>query len=310
MGAFWIKRVFRLLPLAWFWLMIAALYAFAIAHIPGAKEQEGFFLAPILAASLHIANLYTPYCNSSGANPLFCDVSNITGHYWSLSLEEQFYMLYPFLFFLVNRKVLVAVLCFAIIAQLFWARPFGSYAWHFRTDALSWGVLLGFFSTTRVYAKSARRLLHYRYLLTALMYLLILLLPVISRELQGGGAQAKPYGVATIAFVSGIIVLIASYDFKCIGNTGVYNKIMLYLGARSYSIYVTHLILFMIIAAVAGRSEFKMISGESMVSDISYSTLSLLVVLAASELSYRYIEKRYRPRGPHMARQLLKGRGD
>lgn len=301
MMAFWLKRVFRLLPLAWLWILITALYSITIGLLSGSPDQQGFLLAPELAAVLNIANLYGAYCASAGASETLCDVPNISAHYWSLSLEEQFYLLYPLLFFLFNRKFLVIALCIAVLAQFFWLRPLGSYGWYFRTDALCWGVLLGFFANTSLYEACGRYLLRYRYATLAAMAVLVLLLPTVAAQVIGF-TTAKTYGVATIAFVCAVIVFIASYDLKCFDNTSVVHKVLMYLGSRSYSLYVIHFIFFQIIGNASSNIGLQ----KNMFSDLSLMILALLATFTASELSYRYVENRYRPRGHQLARELLK----
>ena len=46
-------------------------------------------------------NIYTPYCVANGGGHAIID--NFVGHYWSLSLEEQF-LVFPFLFFSSTEK--------------------------------------------------------------------------------------------------------------------------------------------------------------------------------------------------------------
>lgn len=301
MMAFWLKRVFRLLPLAWLWLLISAVYTVTMALLPGSPDQHGFLLAPQLAAFLNIANLYSAYCFRAGASQILCDVPNISAHYWSLSLEEQFYLLYPLLFFLFNRKFLIIVLCMAVLAQFFWSRPTGSYGWYFRTDALYWGVLLGFFANTSLYEALGRILLRYRYGTLATMAVLILLLPALAAKVEVFGGDPNTYGVATIALVCAVIVFIASYDFKCFGNTSVIYRVLMYLGSRSYSLYVVHFIFFVMIGNVSSKLGLE----KTMFSDFSLIILALLATFTASELSYRYVESRYRPKGRQLAKQFL-----
>lgn len=311
MLAFWLKRVFRLLPLAWFWLFVAGVYLVVRSLLPGAQDEEGFLLAPILAALFQVANFYSAYCGEAqSASAVICDTKNISGHYWSLSLEEQFYIVYPLLFFMVNRKFLIAALCIAVVAQIFWLRPIGSYGWYFRTDALAYGVLLGFFCKTNAYAVSVRALSNHRHVLTFVMLILIMALPIVSRQVEGFGGTGKFYGVAAIAFVCAAIVLIASYDFKVFRETSVLRQVLLYLGARSYSLYVAHFLLFHMLGSTAA----SILAGLSLspmftsMYHLSTAALSLLLTLAVSELSYRYVESPFRPKGRQLATQILNPR--
>ena len=62
MVAFWLKRVFRLLPLAWLWLLITALFMLVLEGLPNTKEHAGVLFIPVLASWLQVANLYSAYC--------------------------------------------------------------------------------------------------------------------------------------------------------------------------------------------------------------------------------------------------------
>jgi len=238
--------------------------------------------------------------------------TNLVGHYWSLSLEEQFYFLYPFLFLVVNRKVLVATLCIAIIAQFFWLRPTFTLACYFRTDALFWGVLIGLFSSTNAYAWTVSRLSRYRHLLLTTMLIFIVLLPMITSWVGGDilGNGAKSYATGLVALVCAYIVLVASYDFACLDKAGVLHRTMLYLGSRSYSLYVTHYILFTTIGYFGARL-FAGTGPSAEMSALLFTSLTLLSLVStfvASELSYRYVEARYRPKGRQFAKRILKVR--
>ncbi|RFQ09435.1 acyltransferase, partial [Pseudomonas sp. ATCC 13867] len=60
--------------------------------------------------------------------------------YWSLSLEEQFYLLLPLLILFVRGRWLPVLLGAWVLFQLVQAR--GLWLMAFRTDALLLGVLL------------------------------------------------------------------------------------------------------------------------------------------------------------------------
>ena len=102
--SFWIKRIYRLLPAAWLWVIVAIVFYMTTSQLDD-------HLIQLIAAALNVMNLYTAYCFSNPSETFFCaDVSymnvfHMNSHYWSLSLEEQFYLIFPLLFFSLNRKV-------------------------------------------------------------------------------------------------------------------------------------------------------------------------------------------------------------
>ncbi|PER22380.1 hypothetical protein, partial [Bacillus cereus] len=70
--------------------------------------------------------------------------------YWTLSLEEQFYLILPLLVF-VSRRYLVWVLLAVVLVQFFtWRALWLSVI---RTDALALGVLLSIWSLRPSYCR-------------------------------------------------------------------------------------------------------------------------------------------------------------
>jgi peptidoglycan/LPS O-acetylase OafA/YrhL len=136
---FLIKRVFRLWPAAIFWSLVVLLLSL-LFNERGSFDtfENNLFMA--VAAWFQVVNfkmvssLYFDFSQGIIASPLRI--------YWSLSLEEQFYLVFPvLLFFLGNRKIAALALLLAA-AQLFLYRPWSSPLWFFRTDAICMGVLI------------------------------------------------------------------------------------------------------------------------------------------------------------------------
>jgi peptidoglycan/LPS O-acetylase OafA/YrhL len=106
---FYIRRVFRIYPLA-----IAAILVTVLFHIPTMHTIEGdtFYAAPALKNML--SNILLVQNMAWGGN--------ILGVMWSLPLEVDMYFLLPFLFFYVRRNFTLWPLLFLWLATAAYAR--------------------------------------------------------------------------------------------------------------------------------------------------------------------------------------------
>lgn len=87
--AFWIRRFRRLLPAALLGVLVAAVYAVVLADAVTLDR----FPADALAAIGYVANWRFVWSELSYAE-LFSEASPLQ-HYWSLAIEEQFYLVLP-----------------------------------------------------------------------------------------------------------------------------------------------------------------------------------------------------------------------
>lgn len=305
MFSFWIKRIFRLLPAAWTWVAIACAAQFFVLVVTDIPYRPQDILISVAAALGNLMNLYTPFCIANGGGQA-CIVGNYVGHYWSLSLEEQFYLVFPFLFFFLSRRVLVGLLVVAILAQFFWHRPFFTYAWYFKTDALCWGIGLALLARTGFYQRHPPFVLRYRSLAAAAGLILLGCLPLLAAQIQGIGGYMKPYGVGLVALFCAAIVWLASYDRNVFVIGPRYRRVMLYLGSRSYSLYLSHLVVFL-----SSRDLFAQFGQElaTATGAAGFSAIRLAVALGltllGAELTYRFVESVLRARGRGIAARVI-----
>jgi peptidoglycan/LPS O-acetylase OafA/YrhL len=86
---FYLRRALRIWPP--FYLVLLIAYAISFVLFP-----EGLRLAPFLAQALHYSNYQLIYQGWDG-------VAAGTGVYWSLAVEEHFYLLFPAFYLLLHR---------------------------------------------------------------------------------------------------------------------------------------------------------------------------------------------------------------
>lgn len=151
LGAFWARRARRLLPAALLVLVVSVLFAAAV--IPPVARQDD--LAQAGWAALYVLN----WALAGQALDYFAQEAGQTlvVHYWSLSVEEQFYLIWPIVLvavFAVTRKVSPAVrrraltatfamILLASFAAAVWASAARPEAAYFETTGRAWEFAAG-----------------------------------------------------------------------------------------------------------------------------------------------------------------------
>jgi peptidoglycan/LPS O-acetylase OafA/YrhL len=288
---FWLRRVFRLLPSAWLWVAITAALA-AFFNRYGSFGALHFNLREGIAALLNVANFYYYDWFARGN----VDYGSL-GIYWSLSLEEQFYFVFPILLFFVRRRTLPFVLATLFAVQFFIPRPNGfdahptSLLWFIRTDAICLGALIAMWQSRPSYRAIEPRFLRHRpFALAAVSGAMILLAGIPS-------FATGRYSTGLVALVSGGLVLIASYGRDYLFPPSRAKSILTWIGSRSYSIYLTHTVG----RAVVLEVKLRLGVAEGSTAAALWSIGSLALILVLSEMNYRCVETPFRNLGRHVA---------
>lgn len=219
---FYARRVRRILPSALLIIVTATLISyFFLGGITGDDTAVDGIYAALFAANIHFNNLAVDYFTSSLPQP-------ILQHYWSLSIEEQFYFLWPLIFFITARYRKLALITVLSISTM-------SFVWALLEISKGSGV--AYFSTqTRVWELGAGAALALigkirpHRLLSNLALLTLLMSAVVIKD--GGDF---PGGSALIVVTATAILIWTGTD-----NPSLSNKAMVYLGDLSYLLYLVH----------------------------------------------------------------------
>jgi peptidoglycan/LPS O-acetylase OafA/YrhL len=285
-GAFWIRRFWRLLPSAWLWLGLILLATVACNH----SGAFGSFHANVMATLAGIFDV----ANFRFADAFFHYEYGASFVYWSLSLEEQFYLLLPLLVATLRQRVDLLMIALFILQLCLFRTPL---LMSVRTDALALGVLLAVAAPGKVYAAlNPRFLLRLRSLRTLLPGLLLAGLAVLaSADLQGWR-----FRISAIAALSAALVWLASYNENYLLQDGWCKRLLVWIGARSYAIYLIHVPVYFLLRELCFR--FGGPDGTPLrLPTWLLSLLAIGLIALLAELNYRYLEQPLRQRGRHIA---------
>lgn len=289
--SFWMRRCYRLLPSAWFWMIV------------------GIFLSIFFNQS-EIFNTPTQNIKSAISIILFsANIATVHGMlepnlvYWSLSLEEQFYFIFPFFLFLIpNNKIRVfslitIIVIQSILSRSIWGNITEQYTAIIRTDSFAWGILIYTFSKTELYKKININKLPFSKLMIIIVYFLLTALLLIVPIRMGN------YGLGLVAITSAAFVWIASYNTLNI-KSNLIKKQLLWLGRHSYAIYLIHFLIIRISIELLFIIKNKT---NIPVDQLRYPMiiLSLIIIFYLASLNYKYIENPLRKKGKIIAIRFL-----
>jgi peptidoglycan/LPS O-acetylase OafA/YrhL len=293
--AFFARRFFRLIPSAWLWLAITlVLYSFVIKSVPNAEPRT--VLNGVIAAVLNISNLFWYYCDPTAPTaPNICPTGNTVGVYWSLSLEEQFYVVLALAACLFPLKRLIPVFALMIVAQFFLPRPPYSLAWSLRTDAFFLGVIICLFRRT-VYAKTFDSLLSRIGPTGAIVVMAVGLSAMIF-----GPVQIPAFGCGIAAIGSGLLVLVASSNFDLVPG----GRLIAWIGSRSYAIYLIHFVVFALIRE--GLMRVGLFTQETdWLTFIVLAVLALAATILVAQVNLVAVERPFRRLGYRVSDRILR----
>ena len=287
--AFWVRRAWRLLPSAWLWLVIM-LGGSAFLNRSGLFDTFHTNFESTIAGMLSIANFrFSAGFQRSGYG--------VSVHYWSLSLEEQFYLVLPIVIFLSRRWLTVTLLATTFVMFLL---PETTFLMSFRIHAILLGVLLAIFCEQPVHALFEPVVLRKRPIL-GLVSLAVLLGFICS--LAVFGQQIATYFVDVIAVLCAVLVLIASYDRDYLVPYPTLQRVLGWLGSRSYALYLVHVFAFVVTREIWFRLEpAGTVFGSTYT--LRFAVTALVLLFGLAELNYRFVERPLRKYGKDVADRL------
>ena len=237
-SAFYRRRALRLLPALLLLLVAHAIYAYYVG-LPEGLERTSLLSVAFYVSNWQLAS-HTNYFGGTIAEGL--------QHMWSLSFEEQFYLVWPWVvIFLLGIRTRLRTVVIVMLTIIFaitvhrWIMYHGPNSWYApfvrtdtRADSILWGALV---AHLWVRGKEPRRYLRVATWVAAAWLLFCL----------GYAQLEQPFlyrgGLVSID-VACCVILLAILDGNWAGNRLFELKPFILLGTISYGLYLFHLPIF------------------------------------------------------------------
>jgi len=274
---FYHRRIKRLLPASALVLLATALTCYILLP-PMDRHQLG---KDVIAVSLLLSNYAFAIWENDYQN--LGEAASPFIHYWSLAIEEQFYLIWPF-FILIFAKlgmkaVKIAILTLFVISLAFSiiqtsdSPIFSFYSLHTRAWELAAGALIVFIPKNH----PALNKLIYKLCAISGALLIIWAAYILTPE------SVFPGYLALIPVLGSFLLITSIGDWPVFFKKAFNNKFMQHLGAISYPLYLWHWPVLAVPALVLERPI-----------ELSEKLIAIATTILLAELTHRFIEQPFR----------------
>jgi|TARA_B100001964_G_C14226078_1_gene597720 peptidoglycan/LPS O-acetylase OafA/YrhL len=285
---FYERRARRILPALFFVIFVSSILSFIFLT----RSELGSYFKSVNATLLFYSNFYfwktAPYFHSlSDLEPLL--------HTWSLSIEEQFYIIFPLILIISHKyfkKYILILLFFTfflslLICQIAALKTAGVLNFYF-TLSRAWELALGGISayyllrSKSVLSDTLKNLL-------SLIGLIMILFAIFFFNRQ----TLYPSLYTLVPTIGTVLIILFANEQSYVKKILSF-KILVGIGLMSYSFYLWHQPLL-----AFGRIYFDNFSNE-------LKFLSIIISLFLSYFSYNFIEKLFRNKNKINIKLLIK----
>ncbi len=286
---FYMRRVLRIFPLYYGILVSCFILAPVFArHYMGESSGQVWlwFYASNIYPVLGYGKLIVP--NAIGFE---------FGHFWSLAVEEHFYLIWPMIVFLFERKTLILVAAgltvMAVCCRIaLLDRPLLTYAFTpCRIDALAIGACIALLARN----SSGQRLLSRMVLPILTLSAMVLLTMYWWCRLDPHASATASLGFTFVAlFFGSLLVLILRSHSRSILNRVCANRLMSFFGRYSYGMYAFHFVAGSIVGGTPlAAHRIVTWTGRWTLSVILYNLACIVFTAGIAYVSWHLYEKHF-----------------
>lgn len=279
---FYIKRVLRIFPVYFVTLLVIIFLLpalFTVGYDVQYYRQHQYWFYFFVQNFLFVLQ------------PL--EKKNLLNHFWSLAIEEQFYLLWPvFIFFYKKTARLIYILpglliiVFSVRLTLYCLHGVSNLIFtFFRIDGLLVGCFLAFAVWKEITLSKRLQLV-----ILAAVACLNLLFLILTTVLQKDFAYFPCCGYTSFAVLFGLLV----YRMVCstsTNNSSPATSILQFLGKISYGLYAYHWPVFVLLSPAIQAALTHGLKLRFSASSLIAAFITTLAAVLLSAVSYRYFEK-------------------
>ncbi len=295
---FYIRRFFRIVPVYYVTLLfLFALSAWSKLHAgahPGWSAEDN---VPWYLFALFLHNFWMAAANTMGSGPLAV--------FWSLAVEEQFYLTLPWVIRYFDRKRVMIIAIEAILlapvlrlaCYSFW--PNHPLSWFVlmpcRADALFFGVLAAIAlrdPTCKAWISSHKNLLR------ALIVFFAVGLPFVTQTDMG--ANGLPMVTVMLSWLAAFYLLVLAYTLSfpaSLPSRCLRWPWLRWLGMIAYGMYLLHEVVLAFVLDFFAASA----PSASVARQMAASALAVAVTFILASISWEYFEKPLVRRGHRLS---------
>ncbi len=279
---FLLRRSLRIFPI--YYLSLFFILFFDRANVSGLKDNFLYFFG-YASNILYFKNQYFNY-------PI--------AHFWSLAVEEQFYLIWPwFILFLPAKYIkpyLWVSIFFGIISRIILEKLFITHEVTVEVltptcfDSFSMGGLFAYYVINENW--KVERIIK-RLNIVGLISFLVMMLFLITKYNQFSVLHRTIDAVFFLAIIAN-----AYKGYKGIVGNVANNKVLIYLGQISYGLYIYHLltpwitkVILVLISKLKNSFLNQAIYSYENAGTLPKFTFDLTILLLISTLSWFYVEK-------------------